>query len=110
MPPLAPDLFQGTLDLLLLRVLAIQPMHGWAIAHHLSQVSQGRIEVPAGSLYPALHRLSRRGLLSARWGRTTDNRRVRLYALTAAGRRRLGEARTEFSEYASLVLRIMEAQ
>jgi len=110
MPPLAPDLFQGTLDLLLLRVLAIQPMHGWAVAHHLGQVSQGRIEVPAGSLYPALHRLTRRGLLTPNWGRTADNRRVRLYSITAAGRRRLGEARAEFAEYSSLVLAIMEAK
>jgi DNA-binding PadR family transcriptional regulator len=72
-------------------------------------VSGGRIEVPAGSLYPALHRLTRRGLLQPKWGRTADNRRVRLYSLTAAGRRRLGEARAEFTEYASLVLNILGA-
>lgn len=103
-----PDFLQGTLDLLLLRTIAIQPMHGWAIAHHLEQVSNGRLVVPAGSLYPALHRMTGRGWLQPRWGRTGDNRRVRLYSLTPAGRRRLGEAQAEWAEHAALVRTVLE--
>jgi transcriptional regulator len=85
------DLLQGTLDLIVLRTLAVQPMHGWQMAHHIQQVSDDVFRVNQGSLYPALQRLVRKGWIRAEWRRTENNRRARYYDLTPAGRRRLGE-------------------
>jgi transcriptional regulator len=81
------DLPQGTLDLLILKTLALEPMHGWAIAQRLQQISQDRINVQQGSLYPALHRLERSGWLRAKWRITENNRRAKFYELTSTGRR-----------------------
>jgi transcriptional regulator len=83
------DLPQGTLDLLILKALSLQPMHGWAISQRIHQVSRAVLEVPQGSLYPALHRLERRGLISAEWGTSDNNRKAKYYALTRAGRKQL---------------------
>jgi transcriptional regulator len=83
------DLPQGTLDLLILRTLAAGPQHGWAISERLHQVSQAVLSVPQGSLYPALHRLERRGAIRAHWGESDNNRRAKFYELTAAGKRQL---------------------
>lgn len=83
------DLPQGTLDLLILRTLSLQPMHGWAISERLHQVSRATLSVPQGSLYPALHRLERRGWIRAEWGESENNRRAKFYQLTRAGRRQL---------------------
>jgi len=83
------DLPQGTLDLLILKVVALGPVHGYAIAQRLEQVSRGVVQVPEGSLYPALHRLENRGLLTADWKETETGREAKFYRLTAKGRKRL---------------------
>jgi transcriptional regulator len=83
------DLVQGTLDLLILKALAVEPMHGWAIAKRIRMLSNDVLAVQQGSLYPALHRLEQQGWVSAKWGVSEQNRRARLYALTRAGRKQL---------------------
>ena len=88
MPPSA-DLLQGTLDMLILRSIALQPEHGWAIAQRIQQVSNNVLTIGQGSLYPALHRLEYKGWIRAQWGASENNRRARVYSLTAAGRKQL---------------------
>jgi transcriptional regulator len=83
------DLPQGTLDLLILRTLALGPQHGWGISERVQQMSSDVLRVQQGSLYPALHRLERRGWIKARWGTSENNRRAKYYDLTNAGRRQL---------------------
>src|ERR1700745_1410224 len=83
------DLPQGTLDLLILRALALAPQHGWAISERIQQISSDVLRIQQGSLYPALHRLERRGWIKARWGTSENNRRAKYYELTKAGRREL---------------------
>ena len=83
------DLPQGTLDLLILRTLALEPQHGWAISERIQQVSRDVLQVPQGSLYPALHRLERRGWIKAEWGTSENNRRAKYYMLTRKGRKQL---------------------
>ncbi len=85
------DLPQGTLDLLILKTLALAPQHGWAISQRLEQVSSAVLQVPQGSLYPALHRLERRGWIKATWGTSDNNRRAKYYELTRTGRKQLEE-------------------
>jgi PadR family transcriptional regulator PadR len=83
------DLPQGTLDLLILKAVAVDPLHGYAIAQRLEQVSRGVVQVPEGSLYPALHRLENRGLLAADWKKTETGREAKFYRLTRKGRKQL---------------------
>ena len=83
------DLVQGTLDLLVLKLLAIEPLHGWAIGQRLQQLSSDVLRVSEGSLYPALHKLEREGWIAAEWRSTENNRRAKFYSLTRPGRRRL---------------------
>jgi len=83
------DLVQGTLDLLILKALAVEPMHGWAIAKRIGMLSNDVLVVQQGSLYPSLHRLEQQGWVSAKWGVSEQNRRARFYALTRAGRKQL---------------------
>jgi PadR family transcriptional regulator PadR len=83
------DLIQGTLDLLILRTIALEPMHGWAIAQRIQQISDEMLRVQQGSLYPALHRLEHQGWITAEWGASDNNRRARFYSLTRAGRKQL---------------------
>jgi transcriptional regulator len=83
------DLPQGTLDLLILKALSLGPQHGWAISERLHQVSHATLQVPQGSLYPALHRLERRGWIKARWGASDNNRRAKYYELTRTGAKQL---------------------
>jgi len=83
------DVLQGTLDLLILKAASLEPMHGWGLSQRIRQISNGVLEVNQGSLYPALHRLVKRGWLQASWGTSENNRRARFYKLTAAGRRQL---------------------
>ena len=83
------DVLQGTLDLLILRTIALEPMHGWAIAQRIQQISEEMLRVQQGSLYPALHRLEHQGWITADWGVSENNRRARFYALTSAGRTQL---------------------
>lgn len=88
------DLPQGTLDLLILKTLSLEPQHGWAISERLHQVSRATLQIPQGSLYPALHRLERRGWIKAEWGASDNNRRAKYYELTRTGRKQL-ESETE---------------
>jgi len=83
------DLLQGTLDLLILKTLALDSMHGWGIAERIQQVSKDALQVGQGSLYPALHRLELAGLISSEWAASDNNRRAKYYSITAAGRKRL---------------------
>ena len=103
------DLPQGTLDLLILKALSLGPMHGWAISERLHQVSRATLQVPQGSLYPALHRLERRGWIAARWGASENNRRAKYYELTRSGRRQLeaeAESWRQLTAAVALVLRM----
>ena len=88
------DLPQGTLDLLILKTVALEPQHGWAISERIQQISSNVLQVQQGSLYPALHRLERRGWIKATWGASENNRRAKYYELTRTGRRQL-EAEAE---------------
>ena len=83
------DLVQGTLDLLIMRMVAQQPMHGWAIAQRIQLISKEALQVQQGSLYPALHRLEQQGWIRAEWGESEHNRRAKFYTLTQAGKKRL---------------------
>src|SRR5437899_4003460 len=94
MPGHCIDLPQGTLDLLILKTVALGPQHGWAISERIQQVSSDALQVQQGSLYPALHRLERRGWIKARWGASENNRRAKYYELTRAGGKQL-EAETD---------------
>jgi PadR family transcriptional regulator, regulatory protein PadR len=87
------ELPQGTLDLLILKAVALEPLHGWAISERLQQISRDAIQVQQGSLYPALHRLERRGWIKAKWAISENNRRAKYYELTSQGRKQL-EAET----------------
>lgn len=103
------DLPQGTLDLLILKALSLGPQHGWAISERLHQVSRATLQVPQGSLYPALHRLERRGWIKAHWGASDNNRRAKYYELTRTGRAQLeAEADTwsRLTAAVALVLRM----
>lgn len=97
------DLPQGTLDLLILRTLSLEPMHGWAISERLHQVSRATLTIPQGSLYPALHRLERRGWISAEWGESENNRRAKFYELTRAGRKQLAVETEEWERLTTAV-------
>lgn len=83
------DLVQGTLDLLILKLLALEPLHGWAISRKLKTISQDVLQVSEGSLYPALHKLEQEGWITAEWKQTENNRRAKFYSLTRAGRKQL---------------------
>ncbi|MDQ3950976.1 MAG: PadR family transcriptional regulator [Gemmatimonadota bacterium] len=85
------DMVQGTLDMLVLKALSLEPMHGWGITQRIEQITQNILQVNPGSLYPALERLQDRGWISAEWGTTDAGRKAKYYKLTAAGRRNLGE-------------------
>ncbi|MEO8139759.1 MAG: PadR family transcriptional regulator [Gemmatimonadota bacterium] len=102
------ELPQGTLDLLILKALSLGPQHGWAISERLQQVSRSRLQIPQGSLYPALHRLERRGWIDARWDASDNNRRAKFYELTAAGRGQLKTETAEWRRLAAVVQLVLE--
>ena len=103
------DLPQGTLDLLILRTLSLEPQHGWAISERVQQVSSDVLCIQQGSLYPALHRLERRGWIKAKWGTSENNRRAKYYELTRMGRKQL-EAETEsWRKLAAAVAQVLES-
>ena len=104
------ELPQGTLDLLILKALSLGPQHGWAISERLHQVSRATLQVPQGSLYPALHRLERRGWISARWDSSDNNRRAKYYELTSAGRRQLKAEAEEWRRLTTAVELILGMQ
>lgn len=101
------DLLPGMLDMLVLKTLSVQPMHGYGIAQHLQRLSQDVIQVEEGSLYPALQRMRQRGWIRAEWGITANNQRARYYELTPLGREQLGQQESGFAELMSAVRRIM---
>ena len=106
-PRPALDLLQGTLDLLILRTLQPQPLHGWAIAERIEQISQDVLQVNQGSLYPALHRLEYRGWIRAEWGISDLGRRARFYSLTAAGRKQLEAEAGHWERLSSAINRVL---
>ena len=102
------DLVQGTLDLLLLKILALEPLHGWAIGQRLRQVSDTQLQVSDGSLYPALHKLELAGWIAAEWKTTELGRRAKFYSLTRAGRRRLDQETEEWRRLSSAITRVLQ--
>ena len=102
------ELPQGTLDLLILRTLALEPMHGWAISERVQQVSADVLRIQQGSLYPALHRLERRGWIKADWGVSENNRKAKYYELTAKGRKQLEVEKQEWAAMTAAVGRVLD--
>lgn len=102
------ELLQGTLDMLILKTLALESMHGYGISMRIQQISKDVLRVNQGSLYPALRRLERRGWIEAEWGESENNRRARFYHLTKAGRKQLKEETQEWERLAQAVARILE--
>jgi transcriptional regulator len=101
------DLPQGTLDLLILRTLALGPEHGWAISERIHQVSSEVLQIQQGSLYPALHRLERRRWIKARWGASENNRRAKFYELTKTGRKQLEAEKDEWKKLTAAVAQVL---
>src|SRR6187402_1884329 len=101
------DLVQGTLDLLLLKIVALGPLHGWAIAQRLKQVSGDVLQVSEGSLYPALHKLEQEGWLTARWQVSDTGRRARFYTLSRAGRRLLDQEAADWERLSGAISRVV---
>jgi len=97
------DLVQGTVDLLILKTVAPQPMHGWAIAQRIKQVSNDVLKINQNALYPALHRLEEQGWLKSEWGESESNRRAKYYSLTKAGRKRLDEEVAQWRRLSSAI-------
>jgi PadR family transcriptional regulator, regulatory protein PadR len=108
MSPAPSDRLQGTLDLLILRVLAHEPLHGWAISRRIRERSREVLQVNQGSLYPALHRLEDQGWIAAEWGMVDSQRRAKVYQLTAAGRRQLASEEAGWREFVLAVSRVLE--
>ena len=102
------DLLKGTLDMLVLQSLTVQPMHGYAIAQHIERLSGEVFTVEQGSLYPALQRLQKQGWVTSRWGESPTGRRARYYTITAAGRRQLGEKISSFDRVLTAIARVMD--
>jgi PadR family transcriptional regulator, regulatory protein PadR len=103
------DLPQGTLDLLILRTLALGPQHGWAISERVQQVSSDVLKIQQGSLYPALHRLERRGWIKAKWGTSENNRRAKYYELTPTGKKQLAVEADTWRKLTTAVTQILES-
>jgi transcriptional regulator len=101
------DLPQGTLDLLILRTLALGPQHGWAISERVQQLSSDALRIQQGSLYPALHRLERRGLIKARWGTSENNRRAKYYELSKNGRLQLEVEKDAWEKLTAAVAQVL---
>ena len=102
------DLVQGTLDLLILRIVANQPLHGWAISQRLRLVSNDVLQVQQGSLYPALHRLEQQGLIKADWGESENRRKAKYYALTRAGQKKLASEAANWARLSTAITRVIE--
>ena len=102
------ELLRGTLDMLILKTLTVQPMHGYAIAQHIERLSEDVLTVEQGSLYPALERLLRKGWVTAKWGESPTGRKARYYTVTASGRRQLGEQVASFDRVSLAIARILD--
>ena len=103
------ELLRGTLDMLILKTLSLQPLHGLGLAHRIDQVTEGAFKVKPGSLFPALHRMEQKGWIKGSWGESENNRRARFYRLTAAGRRQLGQEKASWSQVVLAIGKVMEA-
>jgi transcriptional regulator len=108
MPPAESDVLRGTLDLLILKVLLREPMHGWGVSQRIQERSRGVLDVNQGSLYPALQRLEQRGLIVSEWQTTESNRRAKYYQLTAAGRKAVTQETASWRRYVAAVELILE--
>jgi len=102
------EILQGTLDLLILKTLALEPMHGWGIAQRIQQISRDVLQVQQGSLYPALYRLERKKWIQAEWGASENNRRAKFYSLTKAGREQLEKEMADWDRLSSAVALILQ--
>ena len=102
------DVLQGTLDMLILKALSLEPMHGWGISQRIQQISRDVLQINQGSLYPALHRLERRAWIAADWGTSENNRRAKYYRLTTLGRKQLAEERASWQRFMIAVERVMQ--
>jgi PadR family transcriptional regulator PadR len=103
------DLLQGTLDLIVLKVLALEPMHGWGITNRIRQISEEVLQVGQGSLYPALYRLEEQGLILSDWRTTDNNRQARYYSLTPKGRKQVTAEAEQFERMSAAVFRIIRS-
>ncbi len=103
------DLLQGTLDLLILKTLALEPMHGWGITQRIQQFSEGVLQVNQGSLYPALVRLEQQGWIAAEWGTSDNNRQAKYYSLTKTGRKQLKEESDNWKRLSTAVEQVLQA-
>lgn len=108
--PLEPDALRGSIDLLILKALSLQPMHGWGIGVRIQQLSKGRLDVNQGSLYPALQRLEHRGDIESDWQSTENNRRARYYSITRQGRRALGQEVDKWKRFAATIELVLEGE
>lgn len=102
------ELLQGTLDLLILKTLALEPMHGWGISQRIEQISQGVLSVNQGSLYPALHRLEKQGWISSEWGNSENNRQAKYYQLTNLGRNQLATETENWEQVVAAMTLILQ--
>jgi transcriptional regulator len=107
MAPQKRELLPGTLDMLVLRSLTLQPMHGYGIAQHIQRLSLDKLRIEEGSLYPALQRMRQKGWIKAQWGQTPNNQRARYYTITTLGQRQLGEQEESFAELMDAIARVM---
>ncbi|KAA6461185.1 PadR family transcriptional regulator [Acidobacteria bacterium AB60] len=101
------DLLQGTLDMLVLKAVSLGPLHGYGVLLRIQQISQNRLEIQQGSLYPALYRLEHEGWIAGEWGQSENKRRARFYRLTAAGRRRLDAEAKKWNQFADVIAGIL---
>lgn len=103
------DLLQGTLDLLILKTLALEPLHGYGIAQRILASSRETLQVQQGSLYPALHRMQRKGLITSKWKESESGRMTKIYSLTAAGRKQLGEELAQWERYSQSIAWVLQS-
>ena len=108
MAPDNTDVLQGTLDLLILKAVSLEPMHGWGISQRIQQISRDVLQINQGSLYPALHRLERRAWIEADWGTSENNRRAKYYRLTSLGKKQLAEERANWQRFTLAVERVLQ--
>jgi transcriptional regulator len=104
------DVLQGTLDLLVLKALSLAPLHGWGISQRIQQLSRDALQIGQGSLYPALYRLERKGLVKSEWGTTENNREAKYYRLSAAGQRALSDEMSDWRRFVSAVDLVLVAE
>ena len=102
------DLLQGTLDMLILKTLALEPMHGWGISQRIQQISQDVLCINQGSLYPALYRLEQQGWITSEWGSSENNRQAKFYSLTRAGRKQLAEETENWERLSEAVAKVLQ--